>query len=407
MKFITIPFIIAIFLIGIGFTFEGDSQKKSITIIIPFQPDSISYDQGKTILVSAAKDADNLLFVSTQWETEKIIDISTKAAKDVFVKEFYKIFEPKTTIEMISYTFKFFRGYAPPESLTFAYADTMSIRALWQKPIFIDFVKKVQTINAAEAEVIIFIKGWKDSLYSTTFEDPNGENRSLYKLNIQLISGINKIYFSTSMKKNLAIEYYTNYINETKPADSGTTLFHNSALEQSCINCHEGLPSADSGASMKADCNICHKAIVGATFIHSPVEMKECSSCHNWSAEKHAVVVEKGVPQVCYECHSDKQAQVDSSTTPHPIAGECLTCHSQHGTEHKHLLKQNVYTLCTNCHNDYKINHPVGRHPLRYAKIKNTSEEISCVSCHNPHGSQNEGLLKATGGRMESCTQCH
>jgi predicted CXXCH cytochrome family protein len=134
--------------------------------------------------------------------------------------------------------------------------------------------------------------------------------------------------------------------------------------------------------------------------------MKECESCHSWSAEKHAVVVEKGVPGACYDCHSEKQAQVDSSKSAHPVAGECLTCHSPHGTDQNHLVKSDIYGLCTSCHEDQKINHPVGRHPLRFAKVKNGSE-LSCVTCHNPHGSENEKLLRFAGSSMEVCAQCH
>ena len=158
---------------------------------------------------------------------------------------------------------------------------------------------------------------------------------------------------------------------------------------------------------MRADCNVCHKAMsAGALYLHAPAEMKECAACHSWSAEKKTVVVEKGIPAACYDCHSEKQAQVDSSAYLHPVAGECMTCHSSHGTDQKHIVKEDVYTLCTGCHEEQKLNHPVGRHPLRFAKLSN-GEEISCVSCHNPHGSENEKLFKFPGGRMESCSQCH
>jgi predicted CXXCH cytochrome family protein len=36
-----------------------------------------------------------------------------------------------------------------------------------------------------------------------------------------------------------------------------------------------------------------------------------------------------------------------------------------------------------------------------------TGKEISCVSCHLPHGSANESLLKVEGGAMVSCLECH
>lgn len=387
-------------------TFLGDAPRNPISILVPFQPDSISYDKGKTVLVSVAKNAGSKLCVSTQWETEKVININTKMAKDEFVKEFYKTFEPKTTIQFLSYSLKIFKGYTKPESLTFAYTDTMSVRKLWQTPQFAQFIKKVQQSRDAD-NVLVTLRGWIDSTYTTIYDDPNNEERALYKLHIQLIPGLNNIYCSTVDRRDSAMVYSSSLVIDSKANADRTNHFHNSRLEQSCTVCHDGLPSADSGASMKADCNVCHKAMsAGPSYLHSPAEMKECTTCHSWSAENKIVVVEKGVPTVCYDCHSEKQAQVENSNFPHPVASECITCHSPHGTDQKHIVKTRIYDLCVGCHEEQKVNHPVGRHPLRFNRIY-TGEEISCVSCHNPHGSENENLLKAQGGRMEICEQCH
>jgi predicted CXXCH cytochrome family protein len=243
-------------------------------------------------------------------------------------------------------------------------------------------------------------------VYSPNYDDPVSDNRALYKIHVQLTPGLNEIYFAPLHERTAAITYVSKFVTDSKTIADRTNRFHNSTLEQSCTSCHEGLPSADSGKTMAADCNVCHKAMVNAAYIHGPVEMKECASCHAWSEEKKSVVVEKGVPAACYDCHSEKQAQVENSKFTHPVASECLTCHSPHGTDQKHQLKENVYNLCTGCHEEQKVNHPVGRHPLHFATLKN-GDEISCVSCHNPHGSDNEKLRKFTGGKMDICNQCH
>jgi predicted CXXCH cytochrome family protein len=288
----------------------------------------------------------------------------------------------------------------------FAYTDTMTIRGLWQKPEFAQLVKRVQLTNDI-SEVVVNLKGWSDSTFTTPYDDPNEGERSLYKLHVRLIPGANEIYCAPAGHKENAMLYASTLTIESKSTSDRTHLFHNSALEQSCMSCHEGLPSSFNGDSMSADCNVCHKLMSsGSLYQHAPAEMKECESCHSWSKEKHAVVVEKGVPTVCYDCHSEKQAEVESSTSIHPVASECVTCHSTHGTDQQHIVKEDVYSLCTSCHEDQKLNHPVGRHPLRFAQLR-TGGEISCVSCHNPHGSENESLLKAPGGRMGICEQCH
>jgi predicted CXXCH cytochrome family protein len=391
-------------LLGCGALFLGDIPEKKIAVLYPGDADSVSYDQGKLLLVSAMKDTTAGMILSTQWEVKKLVDISSKDALENFAKVFYQLVPPRTTIEQLSYAFKYFKGFTQAETLAFAYADTVTLQMLWQKPQFAKFMKNVQSSGASD--IVIDLRGWKDSLYAQVYDDPVNDTRALYKFSIQLLPGRNALYCTYEHRKAGAVSYATRFIPDTKATVDRAERFHDSKLERSCTTCHEGLPSADSGKTMKADCAVCHKAMMGSTFLHAPVEMKECESCHSWSAEKQAVVVAKAAPEVCYDCHKEKQAEVDSSKYPHPVAGECLTCHSPHGTEQKHQLKARTYDLCTSCHEDQKINHPVGRHPLQFALLKN-GDEISCTSCHNPHGSAFEKMKRFPGGRMDICTQCH
>jgi predicted CXXCH cytochrome family protein len=97
----------------------------------------------------------------------------------------------------------------------------------------------------------------------------------------------------------------------------------------------------------------------------------------------------------------------NNSTVPHAVAGDCLTCHSPHSSPQAKLTKKDIFSLCTGCHTEYTMNHPVGRHPLRFTVVPTTNEEISCASCHDPHGSENKSLMKVPGGRMTICLQCH
>lgn len=388
------------------FLFIGDTPMGDVTILYPLQSDSVSYDPGKILIVSAVKDTTASLVFSTQWAKEKVFDLSVEGAKANFAKDFYKLFEPKTSIGLITYSFKYFKGYAKAESLSFAYPDSVDIKKLWQRPEFAKFVKDVQQ-KPGISDVFVTLTGWFDSVYTTPYDDPMTDGRLLYKVQVRLLPGANTIYCSYPGKRSQAVAYSATMVMETKANADRENHFHFSALEQSCATCHEGLPSSDDGASMKADCNVCHKSMSsGAVYLHAPAEMQECTGCHGWSAEKKVVVVEKGVPGACFDCHGEKQTQVDNAKFPHPVAGECLTCHSAHGTDQKHIVKEDIYTLCISCHEGKKVNHPVGRHPLRFAKLSET-EEISCVSCHNPHGSEFETLLRGPGGPMASCEACH
>jgi predicted CXXCH cytochrome family protein len=388
-----------------GFLFLGDSQIPPIALLAPTLSDSSAYDQGLLLLVSASKEIGSDLVLSQQWEIERVIDVSTNEAKDSVAKTFFRLFEPGMTLGHMNYRYRVFKGYTRPDTLSYAYTDTMSVRAFWKTKDFADFVKKTKATEGAQLH--LYMKGWRDSTYSAVYDDPAADGRSLFKLHVQLIPGLNNIYVAPAGRKTEGVALTAIFKAESKSAEDFSHRFHNSKLEENCHACHEGLPGASSGLTMTADCAVCHKAKFSATYLHGPVEMKECGTCHSWSAEKNSVIVEKGVPEVCYACHEEKKDQVENSASPHPVAGDCLGCHSPHGTEQPHLLKTDIFRLCTGCHQEYGINHPVGRHPVRFARLKDSSEEISCATCHNPHGSPNEAMLTMPGGRMESCSQCH
>jgi predicted CXXCH cytochrome family protein len=385
--------------------FCGDNIAPVIAILAPSAADSLSYDQGKLFVVSMSKDAGSTLMVSTQWSVTKTIAVGSTTEKENFPKEFYKLFVPNSTIQSLVYTYKFFLGFSRPETLAFAYEDTLSIRAFWQKPEFAEIVKRIQRNDVQE--ILLQVRGWRDTTYSAIYDDPQNDSRTLYKVHVQLIPGSNIIYFSGGKNTTSAIAYSTVYSTEYEPVESKTSHFHGSALEQQCSTCHEGLPNGDEKQSMTANCPVCHTEKLSGRYLHTPVELKECFSCHSWSVEKKFVVVDQGVPDKCYTCHSDISDTVTHANVPHPVVTECLRCHSPHGTDQPHLLKQDVYSLCIVCHEDKNINHPVGRHPLRFVKFGEGDEELSCVSCHTPHGSSNDKLLKVGGGSLAICVQCH
>lgn len=375
------------------------------TVLLPFRSDTLSYDTGKLFIVSVAREAGDNLTVSSQWEANAQIDLSSKTFKEEFPKAFVKLIPPAATLQTVKFVQRYFKGFSVPDSFGFAYADSVTINALWVNPAFVEFVKKLQRPEALA--VIVTLKGWKDTTLVPVYDDPSAENRALYKVGLQLVPGNNEVYFAPAGNRPTAAAFTTRYEHASVAPADRAERFHNSDIEQTCSTCHEGLPSADGGMTMTADCNTCHKEHGLADYIHGPVEMKECGTCHAWSAEKKAVTVEAGVPGACVTCHDDKQAAMDSSKHPHAVASECATCHTPHSSDRKHLLKDDVNRLCESCHDGFGINHPVGRHPVRFSVVAATGEEISCVSCHRPHGSEFPKLLISGNSTMEICSQCH
>jgi predicted CXXCH cytochrome family protein len=380
----------------------GGNPVSDIRMLVPAPADSVSYESNRTVILSTAGDSD--LTISTQWKIEKSVDVSTKEAKLDFPKTFLGLIPPKATIQRLDYTFRVFAGYTPPESLLYAYADTATVYSLWKNPAFARMSQELQSTNISS--VILTVRGWRDSVCSTPYEDPATEGRSLFKLQVRLVPGRNDVYFSTG-GRSAPFVYTTDFVNEFVSTSDRSSRFHGSTLAGECATCHSGLTSADSTEPPNGECVTCHSGMKAGSFLHGPTEMDECRSCHDRSTETNAVIVGKGVPGACAECHEEKVNAAENSTVPHAVASECLTCHSPHSSDREHLLKKDVFSLCTGCHTGYGLNHPVGKHPVRFSVIPGTNEEISCVSCHDPHGSENRALLKAAGGRMAICLQCH
>lgn len=382
----------------------GDRPKQDVVILLPSPGDSVSRDAARILLVSVAKEAGPELIVSTQWQKEKWIPIASKAEKEDFLKAFMQTVGSEMTIERMLISFSYSEGLFRPDTLNYSRSDSMSMRKLWQQPVFAEMVKKVKLGNATG--VLLNVTGWKDSTVTTSFDEPGNEAYSLFKIHVRLIPGKNTIIFTPVTKPAVAGMYVTRFALDP----SGAPLpqhFHNSSMEKNCVECHEGLPGGTDGKAMTADCSSCHKMVGAGSRKHAPVELGECATCHSWSAEKAAIET-RPVPEVCFECHVEKKEAVESSAVIHPVAGECMTCHSPHSTGEDHLLKTRTFELCVSCHETYKANHPVERHPVRLATItEGDGSVISCVSCHEPHGGKNPALLKASGGRMAICLQCH
>jgi predicted CXXCH cytochrome family protein len=388
---------------ALGLLLLGSSGPQDILVVSPSGTDSVCSEPGRLMLLSVPKPLGTDLVVSSQWQVERMLPLDTKAAREGFAKDFYKLVAPRATLQQVTWSFRYFAGYVKPETLTYAHADTVTLRAFWGKKEFSDLVKSVQIGNPSE--VIVSVRGWSDSLVTTAFDDPNDTERSLFKIHVRLIPGSNSVYFTLPSGPAEPFVYTVRSEREPVPLEGREKRFHGRGQDEGCAACHDGLTPSPAG--MTADCASCHKALLAGTSVHAPVEMKECGTCHTLSAGKALMNVEKGIPGTCVECHVEKQALIDSAVVQHPVASDCTACHTPHSSSEQHLLKLDVYRLCTECHDTHKINHPVGKHPLRFVTVEGTGQEISCVSCHNPHGSQNPALVKVGGGPMGICLDCH
>ena len=123
-----------------------------------------------------------------------------------------------------------------------------------------------------------------------------------------------------------------------------------------------------------------------------------CFDCHNVHQGADLKVRPADVPGLCYKCHPNIRAQF-LLPTHHPVNEgrvSCIDCHDPHGSPNEYLLKEaTVKEVCVNCHAEKEG-------PFAYEHGDVTED---CTNCHVPHGSINNNLLKA---RMPFlCLQCH
>ena len=85
---------------------------------------------------------------------------------------------------------------------------------------------------------------------------------------------------------------------------------------------------------------------------------------------------------------------------PHPGApGDCTDCHNPHASRQPGLPKTNAVEICLACHTDQAEQ---GKKQI----LHQPAFKQGCATCHEPHGGDNEHLLRAkdTNGL---CLECH
>lgn len=166
-----------------------------------------------------------------------------------------------------------------------------------------------------------------------------------------------------------------------------------------CLSCHEdsGLEEGHSGFPGKLkNCLSCHnphgseRAGLIRNVVHQPFK-DGCGSCHDGS-------VGLGMEN-CLKCHPDvrKQMLAPHSHLSQTNGNSCLNCHSPHAGDDENLLKGPERLLCASCHGQTMAGYRQSR--FRHSDIQD------CSGCHEVHGSRNPAMIKGDGNDV--CIQCH
>lgn len=191
------------------------------------------------------------------------------------------------------------------------------------------------------------------------------------------------------------------------------------------------------------NCLTCHPDKKEGKAVHTAVGMG-CENCHQATSEKDkektsiTLIAEGG--GLCAVCHKASRGPVQHG--PYK-AGQCLVCHEPHASNFPKQTRAETTTLCMSCHGssrpDVKVNAdaktvfllggrildlasyekapkvgvghskestpPVSSHPVVGRDPRKHDVELNCLSCHDPHASGAEHLLRKPmedGGSAEN-----
>jgi DmsE family decaheme c-type cytochrome len=173
-------------------------------------------------------------------------------------------------------------------------------------------------------------------------------------------------------------------------------------------------------------CGVCHEDIAKA-FTKSPHHLvdgdkkrgwegRACEACHG-PAQKHtesadaadirnpAKLTAVAADKLCLSCHLNQPTHIgrlQSSHAKDQVA--CTTCHKVHADGGHQLVTRKaagINELCRNCHlNAWAQFQKPFHHKL-------PEGAMSCVDCHNPHGSARPAMGQIFGANEPGCLACH
>ena len=152
--------------------------------------------------------------------------------------------------------------------------------------------------------------------------------------------------------------------------------------------------------TQNARCMDCHTSDTGFGWHGNDHDINEiaCADCHTSHTANDPVLATSTQPEVCFDCHQQQRTQ---SLKPyaHPIRQgkmDCSGCHSTHGaTNDLQFVQQTLNDTCFNCHAEKR-----GPYLWEHAPVAE-----DCGNCHNPHGSNQPGMLSMRGPML--CQSCH
>lgn len=349
----------------------------------------------------------------------KYVDVATKEQKENFAREIHAMFPEDFVLGRIIVSGLKAKNIAAEKAASFDRRDMIELKKFWDTVNFREILAFVYDRKILAATVTL--SGWRVKEVPLSSPDYRKRFRNTFSFSVPLMPGRSAFLIwgldagQTIVQEDSVVFFWTNqYQTGEAPAGISRKPFHAPADEKACSPCHDvSLTEATKNEkpAVEAECKTCHNVLVTRASSHMPAAGWDCLLCHDPSSSpKYQIYSEKSADaDMCFECHSDKQEDTTTKPFVHAPAagGDCRMCHDTHGTPQVSLMVEKVNTVCLSCHEEMgTIPHPVANHPVGGRPMPgDPGRELTCAGCHNPHASDNEHLVFATG--MAMCQQCH
>ena len=148
----------------------------------------------------------------------------------------------------------------------------------------------------------------------------------------------------------------------------------------------------------------CHEDLADRRYSHGPVTLGLCLSCHSYdeettpyeAGEDHYFDTLDRDGRLCLRCH---ESQTTEAFVHYPLRRfKCLACHDPHGSDNMGMML--FPKMADNCFECHELDEEED-----VTFVHAPTEAGACTTCHDPHGAPNAFQLLAPG--PELCFRCH
>jgi len=188
-----------------------------------------------------------------------------------------------------------------------------------------------------------------------------------------------------------------------KPAENRPAIYVGS---DTCQSCHEDIFKAfqkNPHHLVESDKKYGHTA-QACEACHGPGG-KHAESMSAADIRQPAKLTAAAADRTCLSCHLHEATHVGRINSSHAKdAVSCVSCHAIHKTAPESLVARTAAGInrqCATCHDDVWASF---QRPFRHKLPDNA---MSCVDCHNPHGSALPRAMQTVDANEPGCFKCH